>query len=128
MTGGAEFSVALDFVNGSGPVLAAAWRNTSPLLAVFVEPPSDRVKTRPSTTAATTTAVRIATRGTDFHQGRCGSGAPVPPPEGCEGGPEGGWEGPDSGPEGGPVGRPEDGGSTLTSSSSRRGLQGHSYR
>lgn len=31
-----------------------------------------------------------------------------------------GWVGPDKGPEGGPVGRPDDGGSTLTSSSSRR--------
>ena len=52
-------------------------------------------------------------------------GVPPPLPGGCEGGPDGGWdgwEGPESGPEGGPVGRPEDGGSTLTSSSSRRGF------
>ncbi|GAA2235764.1 hypothetical protein GCM10010104_33260 [Streptomyces indiaensis] len=85
-----------------------------------VPPLSGRESTTARTTAATNAVATIATRGTDPHHGRRGSGSLPPPLGGSEGGPpppEGGWEGPDSGPEGGPVGRPDDGGSTLTSSS-----------
>ncbi|EPJ41996.1 hypothetical protein STAFG_0943 [Streptomyces afghaniensis 772] len=128
-TGEAELSFAVDSVNGSGPVSAAGWRKTSPSAVLVppsdapVPPPSGRVSTTARITAATTAVAISATRGTDPHQGRRGSGACPPPLGGSEGGPppDGGWEGPDSGPEGGPVGRPDDGGSTLTCSSSRVG-------
>ncbi|QTD96355.1 hypothetical protein S1361_03295 [Streptomyces cyanogenus] len=64
-------SVAVDSVNGSWPVLLAASRKTSP--RAVDPPPPGWVKNTPRTTAATRAAVSAATRGTDFHQGPCGS-------------------------------------------------------
>src|SRR5690606_17307393 len=127
VTVGTEVSSAVDSVNGSGPSEFADWRKTSPPAAwSLVPPPSERVNTTVRITAAATAAAIAAMPGTERHHGRRpGPGGPAeePPPVGggWDGGPLGGCEGPDSGPDGGPVGRPEDGGSTLTSSSSRAG-------
>lgn len=75
--GGGLLSRAVDSVNGSRPVLSAAWRNTSPPPppdGPSPEPePPERVSTTPRTTAATTPSVSRATRGALRHQG-------VPPP------------------------------------------------
>lgn len=124
-------------MKGSGPVLPAGCRKTSP---TWPEPPPPdpepppftRASTRASAVTATTAVVISAIRGADLHRLRRGSPPPPSPGEpasdGWEGGPEGGWEGgpeggpdggweggPANGPEGGPAGRPEEGGSALTS-------------
>ncbi len=63
-------SRSADSVYGSGPDEPAVSRKTSPPVA---GPPSGRVRTTVTTTAATRTVATAETRGTDRHQGRPGS-------------------------------------------------------
>lgn len=71
VTGAVESDFAVDSVNGSGPDLFAACRNTSPPDPVPDVPP-ERLRTTPITTPATTTPVISAILGADFHQGWSG--------------------------------------------------------
>lgn len=124
--GGAASFTAVDSVNGSGPLEATGWRNTSP--PALVDVPLGRVRTTMRAATAATATSAVASRGTDRHQGPwlfSGAGPPGPsePPDppgpsgptGPLGGAGGGGGGgpccpPESGPEGGPVGRSDDGG------------------
>lgn len=112
--GGATPLAAVDSVNGSGPVAAAGWRNTSPRA---VSPlPLGRVRTTTRATTAASATSTVASRGPDRHQGLPPGSSGVPDGPGEPGGPPGGAGGggggtpwpapwpPESGPEGGPVG------------------------